>query len=69
VRSSIGSTTGWRPRSSAPAERSRSYLQPFALRALGAVRGDKELVRQAHERFEALKLRWHAAQTRALLGK
>ena len=45
-----------------------TFLEPFALRALGAARGDESLVAQAVERFEALKLDWHAEQTRALLG-
>jgi class 3 adenylate cyclase len=41
-----------------------TYVEPFALRALGRVRGDPALVDQAIERFEALGLEWHAAQTR-----
>jgi class 3 adenylate cyclase/tetratricopeptide (TPR) repeat protein len=44
-----------------------TYLQPFALRSLGIVRDDESLIRQSLERFEALKLDWHAEQTRALL--
>ena len=44
-----------------------TYFEPFALRALGVVRDDEDLIRQALERFEALKLDWHAEQTRALL--
>jgi hypothetical protein len=47
---------------------SGTYLEPFALRALGAARGDESLLAQAVERFEALTLDWHAEQTRALLG-
>jgi class 3 adenylate cyclase/tetratricopeptide (TPR) repeat protein len=43
------------------------YLEPFAMRALGAVRGDDQLVERAAERFAALGLDWHAARTRALL--
>jgi hypothetical protein len=42
-------------------------LQPFALRALGRVRGDAELIRQALAQFEALHLEWYARETRALL--
>ena len=42
-----------------------SYVEPFALRALGRVRNDSALVAQAIERFEAMGLEWHAAQTRA----
>ena len=39
----------------------------FALRTLGVVREDEELVRLAQDRFRGLGLEWHAAQTRALL--
>ncbi|HYY34677.1 MAG TPA: adenylate/guanylate cyclase domain-containing protein [Gaiellaceae bacterium] len=45
-----------------------TYLEPFALRALGAVRGDEALLARALERFQALKLDWHGAQTDALLS-
>jgi hypothetical protein len=38
--------------------------EPFALRALGTVRGDRELVARAVARFEQLGLAWHAAETR-----
>jgi class 3 adenylate cyclase len=41
----------------------RSYLEPFALRALGIVREDEALIEQAQGRFAALELDWHAAQT------
>jgi hypothetical protein len=44
-----------------------TYLEPFALRALGLVREDEALVREAGERFEAFGLEWHAARTRALI--
>jgi hypothetical protein len=40
-----------------------TYLEPFALRALGIVREDEALIEQAQERFAALGLEWHAAQT------
>ncbi|HEU5277770.1 MAG TPA: adenylate/guanylate cyclase domain-containing protein [Gaiellaceae bacterium] len=43
------------------------YMEPFALRALGVVREDAELLARAVERFSALSLDWHAEQTRALL--
>jgi class 3 adenylate cyclase len=43
-----------------------TYLEPFALRTLGRVRGDRALTEQAVERFEAMGLSWHAAKTRAL---
>ena len=44
-----------------------TYLEPFALRALGLVREDASLIERAERRFEAFGLDWHAAQTRALL--
>ena len=40
-----------------------TYLEPFALRALGRVRSDRALTEQAVERFEAMGLGWHAAKT------
>jgi hypothetical protein len=43
-----------------------TYLEPFALRALGRVRSDPALTERAAERFEAMGLGWHAAKTRAL---
>jgi class 3 adenylate cyclase len=42
-----------------------TYLEPFALRALGIVRGDSELVERAAALFEGLGLDWQAARTRA----
>jgi hypothetical protein len=48
--------------------RPRIYLEPFALRALGIVREDAELLAQADERFAALGLDWHRAQTDVLLA-
>jgi len=47
--------------------RPNTYLEPFALRALGVVREETALVERALARFEALELPWHAEQTRALL--
>jgi hypothetical protein len=44
------------------------YLQPFALRALGVVRDDDSLIEEALSRFEAMRLDWHAAETRKLLA-
>jgi class 3 adenylate cyclase/tetratricopeptide (TPR) repeat protein len=44
------------------------YLQPFALRALGVVREDESLIEEALSRFEAMRLDWHASETRRLLG-
>ena len=43
-----------------------TFAGPFALRALGVARGDRALLRQALERFEAMDLTWHAEQTRHL---
>jgi hypothetical protein len=45
-----------------------TYLEPFALRALGQTRGDEALLEQACDRFEALGLGWHAETTRAALA-
>jgi hypothetical protein len=45
-----------------------SYLEPFALRALGAAREDPALLEEAVVRFERLGLAWYAAETRRLLG-
>jgi class 3 adenylate cyclase len=44
-----------------------AFAEPFALRALGAAQGDRALLTQALERFEAMSLTWHADQTRRLL--
>lgn len=44
-----------------------SYLEPFALRALGRVREDQKLLERPRERFEAMHLEWHAAETAASL--
>jgi hypothetical protein len=44
-----------------------TYVEPFALRALGAARRDQVLTQQAIDRFERLGLCWHAAQTRELM--
>jgi len=44
-----------------------TYIEPFALRALGIVREDEDLIRRAVERFEAMHLDWHAGETRVLL--
>jgi class 3 adenylate cyclase/tetratricopeptide (TPR) repeat protein len=45
-----------------------TYLEPFALRALGRVQRDAELIGRAAELFDAMGLDWHAAQTRAYLA-
>ncbi|TMK77155.1 MAG: hypothetical protein E6G45_10640 [Actinobacteria bacterium] len=46
-----------------------TYLEPFALRTLGRVREDEQLIEQAVARFDAMGLAWHADQTRLLLGQ
>jgi hypothetical protein len=51
-----------------PLQRPSTYLEPFALRALGIVREDAALIEQATARFEAMGLDWHAAETRRLAG-
>jgi class 3 adenylate cyclase len=45
-----------------------TYLEPFALRALGTVREDDLLIEQAVDRFAAMGLEWHAEQSRRLLA-
>jgi class 3 adenylate cyclase len=45
-----------------------TYVEPFALRALGVARDEHGLIRQALERFEAMALAWHAEQTEVLLS-
>ena len=45
-----------------------SYTRPFALRALGIVRGDPSLVDQAVVCFESIGLEWRAAETERLLA-
>ena len=44
-----------------------TYLEPFARRAIGLVRADRGLLREAAAMFDAMQLGWHAEQTRALL--
>jgi len=48
-------------REAAPFLGRRSYLQPFALRAVGIVREDEEMVRQARAVFESMGLGWFAS--------
>jgi tetratricopeptide (TPR) repeat protein len=43
-------------------------LEPFALRALGIVRGDDELLARADEGFARRGLEWHRSQTERLLA-
>ncbi|MGH3118361.1 MAG: ATP-binding protein, partial [Gaiellales bacterium] len=49
--------------------RPKTYLEPFALRALGYARKDDGLIQQAVERFEAMGLDWHAAKTRSFMAR
>ena len=56
-------------REAPPLLRPGIYLEPFALRALGAVRQDELLLEQAADRFAAMGLEWHAEQTPTLLGQ
>jgi hypothetical protein len=44
-----------------------SYLEPFALRALGYARRDDALIEQAAARFAEMGLEWHASRTKELL--
>ncbi|MBA3689577.1 MAG: AAA family ATPase, partial [Chloroflexi bacterium] len=44
------------------------YVAPFAVRALGTVRGDPTLLADAISRFEAMGLDWHAQETRRHLS-
>lgn len=44
-----------------------TYIEPFALRALGSARGDDAMIEQAVARFEGMGLEWHAEQTRKLM--
>jgi hypothetical protein len=44
------------------------FLEPFAQRALGIVRGDDRLLEQADELFVQRGLDWHRAQTERLLA-
>ena len=50
-----------------PLLRPNTYLEPFALRALGVVREEEDLIEEAVDRFEEMGLRWLAEQTRAQL--
>jgi hypothetical protein len=46
---------------------SDTYVEPFAVRALGVVREDEKLVERAVRIFETLGLAWHASRTQALM--
>ena len=45
-----------------------TYVEPFALRALGIAREDAQQLEEAATRFAAMDLDWHASETRKLLG-
>lgn len=45
----------------------RTYVEPFALRALGVLREEETLIAEAAARFAAMELDWHAGETRRLL--
>jgi class 3 adenylate cyclase/tetratricopeptide (TPR) repeat protein len=44
-----------------------TYLEPFALRALGVARKNEEMIERAAARFDGMGLDWHADQTRKLI--
>lgn len=44
-----------------------TYVEPFALRALGFAREDDGLIAAAVQRFEAMGMAWHVAETKKLL--
>jgi DNA-binding SARP family transcriptional activator len=54
-------------REAPPLAQAETYLEPFALRALGLLREDPILLEQAADRFDAMALAWYAAQTREML--
>ena len=58
----------WIEREASPFVRPGTYVEPFALRALGAARGDDELLARADAGFAALGLEWHRSQTERLLA-
>ena len=45
-----------------------TYLEPFALRALGFARNDDSLITRAIERFTAMGMDWYATETSNLLA-
>lgn len=55
------------PAEAGPLLQPNTYLEPFALRALGMVSEDAALMARAQQAFQALGLHWHAAQTGRLL--
>ncbi len=45
----------------------QAYVAPFARRALGIARRDRQLLAESVARFEAMGLEWHAQETRTAL--
>ena len=43
-----------------------TYVEPFALRALGFAREDEAMLTDAAARFEAMELDWYAGETQKL---
>lgn len=48
--------------------RPMSYVEPFALRALGFARADELMLADAAARFEGMELDWFAGETRKQLA-
>jgi hypothetical protein len=48
--------------------RPKTYVEPFALRALGFARADESMLADAAARFEEIELDWFAVETRKLLA-
>jgi class 3 adenylate cyclase len=48
--------------------RPNTYVEPFALRALGIARADESMLTDAAARFEGMELDWFAGETRKLLA-
>jgi hypothetical protein len=56
-------------REAPPLLQRHSYLQPFALRALGIVREDEAMLEAAQRAFKLLGLDWYAAETKRLVAQ
>ena len=48
--------------------RPQTYVEPFALKALGFARADAAMLSDAAARFDAMELDWFAAETRQVLA-
>jgi class 3 adenylate cyclase/tetratricopeptide (TPR) repeat protein len=57
----------WIEREAPRLRQAGTVIEPFALRALGAARGDDDLLAQADSGFRKLGLDWHRSQTERLL--